>query len=283
MERASQRGAGGIRRWRRLAGVLGTVVWWLVLLLLGLYGAVHGVVRTEFFRLRVEAELTQRLGMEMRVGRIRATESLNLKIRDVISVSEDAGIEARQVRIRWRLFRPRGAPWLEAVLIDGWAVTFAPDAAGVMQPALLDRVPEQILAWACPGGKGRPAGKRPAGEKAAAEEAGKAFYRGIPTLALRGGTLRLQDEAGILVAAVAGLDVIQNSISLPNKEPISHLDVRAGVVQIAGGPRIVGLHVELVDAGDRQFLTQLAATDWGSAPRPRTAESEYRQLLDAMD
>ena len=43
--------------------------------------------------IRGEAELSRMAGMEMRVGRIRATESLNLKLRDVISVSKDAGIE----------------------------------------------------------------------------------------------------------------------------------------------------------------------------------------------
>ena len=69
----------------------------LALVVLLVYGALQVLVRTDFFRSRVEAELSRLAGMEMRVGRIRATESLNLRIRDVIGVSKVAGIEARTV------------------------------------------------------------------------------------------------------------------------------------------------------------------------------------------
>ena len=79
------------------------------------------LVRTDVFRAQVEKELSRLAGMEMRVGRIRATESLNLRIRDAIGVSDVAGIEARIVRIRWHLFRPRGEPMLESVRVDGLA------------------------------------------------------------------------------------------------------------------------------------------------------------------
>ena len=54
-----------------------TRLWKLGLAVLLIYGALQVLVRTDFFRARVEAELSRLTGMEMRVGRIRATESLN--------------------------------------------------------------------------------------------------------------------------------------------------------------------------------------------------------------
>jgi len=68
--------------------------WWMglrwVLTLLGiavaLYVAAQVVARTDWMKKTVEAELSRLSGMPVRIdGRIRATESLNLKIRDVIS------------------------------------------------------------------------------------------------------------------------------------------------------------------------------------------------------
>jgi hypothetical protein len=50
---------------------------------------------------------------------------------------------------------------------------------------------------------------------------------------------------------------------------ISHVECRAAEVQVVNGPRIRGLHVRLVDTGDRQFLTALEAADWGGLRRRR--------------
>ncbi|NLG34970.1 MAG: hypothetical protein GX548_06420 [Lentisphaerae bacterium] len=278
--RERQTTGGG--RFKRLAGFLGSAAWGLLLVLLLLYGLVQIGVRTECFRLRMEKELSRRLGMEMRVGRIRATESLNLKIRDVISVSEEAGLEARLIRVRWRLFRPRGAPLLESVRVDGWAVTFAPDDAGVMQPAVLGDLQGRISGWVGlgPAGMGLPSPRQKA---VPAAEADGLFRPGVSRIDLRRGTLRLQDRQGRLQAAAEDLHVRLNSLLLPEGGRVSHLDLKAGVVQIASGPRIIGLHLEVVDTGDRQMVSVLEATDWGGAPRPRSSAAEYRKLLDAMD
>ena len=121
--------------------------WKLVLVLALAYGLMQVVVRTDFFRSQVEAELSHLAGMEMRVGRIRATESLNLRIRDAIGVSEVAGIESRLARIRWRLFRPRGEPMLESVRVDGLALTIAPAADGSIQPAILGKLSLKVFEW----------------------------------------------------------------------------------------------------------------------------------------
>ena len=70
---------------------VGRALWsfaWKWLLAIALvYGALQVLVRMNVFRSQVERELSRLAGMEMRIGRIRATESLNLRIRDAIGVS----------------------------------------------------------------------------------------------------------------------------------------------------------------------------------------------------
>lgn len=261
-------------------------LWKVGLVALLVYGALQIWVRTDSFRSLVEAELSRLAGMEMRVGRIRATESLNLRFRDVISVSEVAGIEARLTRLRWRVFRPRGEPMLESIRTDGLALTIAPDGNGVLQPAFLGALSKNIFSLT---GVPLPAAV------AAAAEAGKAketddegaaqrldqWIRG--PLIFKGLSVRWQDAQGNVVASVSGMDLTWVSLPLPNGGRVAHVDCRAAEVKVVNGPRIAGLHVELLDAGGRQYLMALEAADWGSAPKPRPVEAEYRELLDAMD
>ncbi|NCA83585.1 MAG: hypothetical protein EOM72_12750 [Opitutae bacterium] len=258
------------------------LLWKLALLLLLVYGALQLFVRTGFFRARVEAELSRLTGMEMRAGRIRATESLNLRIRDVISVSKDAGLEARTVRIRWRLFRPQGVSMLESVRVDGLAVTFAPDEEGVVQPAFLGRVSRMVLDSA--GASLPDAAGAMAPPDADSPAAGGDFPEkmGGP-VEIRWASARWQDAAGNLLASVSNLELIWVAMALPNGGRVSHLDCRAAEVKVVNGPRITGLHVELLDAGGRRFLMDLDASDWGAARKPRAAAADYRELLDAMD
>ncbi len=270
----------------RLAVFLGSLVWKALLLLIVLYAAMHLGVRTEWFRARVERELSALTGMEMRVGRIRATESLNLKIRDVISLTQDAGLELRLVRVRWRLLRPRNAPIIESIRVDGWAATLAPDADGRMQPAGLGRLPGQILGWA---GLQLP-GISDEAPPADAEKDAKAppprrplAWFAIGNLEMRWGSVRIQDANGQALAILSGLDVLRTTMILPEGDRITHYEFRAGLVQVDQGPRIAGLQVELIDTGDRQFVSTLQATDWGAAPRPPNTEDDVRALLDAMD
>ena len=76
-----------------LGRTLGSWLWKLALVLALVYGALQILVRTDVFRAQVEDELSRLAGMEVRIGRMRATESLNLKIRDTIGISDVAGIE----------------------------------------------------------------------------------------------------------------------------------------------------------------------------------------------
>ncbi len=274
---AGVRPASGFRR-------TGSFLWKVALGAVLAYGGLHVWVRTNSFRTLVEKELSKRTGMEMRVGRIRATESLNLRFRDVISVSEVAGIEARLTRLRWRIFRPRGEPMLESIRMDGLALTIAPDENGVLQPPFLGALSKKVFEWTgVPVPEPVAAAKTPGGgaPKAVAPAREPAHWSSGP-LVFRGVSVRWQDAQGNLLATVSGMDLTWVSMALPNGGRVGHVDCRAAEVKVVKGPRITGLHVELIDAGDRQFLVALEAADWGSAPKPRPVEAEYRELLDAM-
>lgn len=249
------------------------------------YGALQVLVRTDVFRSQVEEELSRLAGMEVRIGRMRATESLNLKIRDAIGISDVAGIEARVARVRWRLFRPRGTPMLESVRVDGLALTIAPDDAGALQPAFLGRLSGNVFAWtglpvpdelaAAPDAEAVPA--RPDGPARSLEE-----WLGGP-LVLQNVSVRWQDAQGLLRASVSGMDVVWTPLTTPKGRRVSHLDCRAAEIKVVNGPRIADLRLELVAVEDQRFLVTLQAADWGGAEPPPAPGAEARELLDAMD
>lgn len=278
----AKRKAGGRRTWS-VSHLLGALVWRLALVLLVLYGLAQLGIRTEWFRRRVERELSRVAGTDVSVGHVRGTESLNLKIRDVISVTDEGGFDLRVVRIRWRLFRPRGASLLESVRVDGWEATFTADGRGPLSSSVLARMAEGMLVPAGVGLPGRPV--RPAGQgliAGGATDSGGSLGD-IPRLEMRWGTVQVRDAGGQALVSVSGLDVLWTAVRRPDGGRVSHLDLRAEEVQVANGPRIAGLHVELIEAGSRQFLGALEADDWGGAARPRSPEEDYRDLFDAMD
>ena len=95
--------------------------------------------------------------------------------------------------------------------------------------------------------------------------------------------MRWQDEEGNLLASVSGMDLTWMSETTPNGGRISHVECRAAEIKVVDGPKITGFHVELVEAGGKQFLVKLDAADWGGAPPPKSPAAECRKLLDAMD
>ena len=270
-----------------LGRTLGAWAWKLVLVLALVYGGLQILVRTDVFRAQVEDELSRLAGMEVRIGRMRATESLNLKIRDTIGISDVAGIEARVARVRWRLFRPRSAPMLDSVRVDGLALTIAPDATGAIQPAFMEPLSRSVFAWT-----GLTAPKELAAAKAPADAAAPARKTGAPRaledwlggpLVLQDVSVRWQDAQGRLLASVSGLDVVWTPLVTPRGRRVSHLDLRAAEIQVVNGPRIADLRLEMVAVEEQRFLVNLQAADWGGVEPPPSPAAEARELLDAMD
>jgi len=264
--------------------------WKLIVLFLLFYGLLQLWVRTDFFRSRVEKELSSLMGMEMRVGRIRATESLNLKIQDIISVSDVAGIEVRVARIRWRWFRPEGIPMLESLRVQGLAITIAPDANGVLQPSFLGPLSRQIFDWAgvslpastaVPPEKVDPGSEWASTDKTAVPSALASM--GFGPLSFQDVSIRWQDAEGNLVAAVSGMNLKRMSMEVEAGKEVAHVFCTVDRIQVERGPGLSGLQVEWVEADGRLFLLTLDAVDWGTVSRPRSEADEARELLDAMD
>ena len=285
MTAVTETGKTGSGRPLTCGRLLWSLVWRLAGTVLLVYGIAQVLVRTDYFRSRVEAELSRLAGMEMRVGRIRATESLNLRIRDAIGVSDVAGIEVRLARIRWRLFRPRNESMLESVRVDGLALTVAPDKTGTLQPAFLGALSEQMFRWAGlpPPNGPMAADAAPSGNHDGTAAAGLQLERIGGPLVFRGVSVRWQDAEGRLLAAASGMDVTWMSMAPPGSGRVAHLDCRVAELRVTDGPRIRGLHVELVEAGGQRFLVALEADDWGTRPPPKSPAAEARALLDAMD
>ena len=255
----------------------GCRVWSLLLAALLAYGAAQVFVRTGVFRSLVEARLSRLAGMEVRTGRIRATASLNLRIRDVMAVSDRAGFEARLVRIRWRLFRPRGASLLESVRVDGLTLTAAPGADSGLQPAFLGNWPGRLLARAglpVPADLAEPA--RP--DRAAA--GGPVAGLRVPRVVLSGVSLQVLDAQGQGQVAAAGMEIAWTALELADGRVVAHLGCRAAELKVAGRPRIVGLRLELLEAAGQRFLLALDAADWGGL---KPAGQESADLLRALE
>ncbi len=271
-------------RARSPARQLGRFILWLTLSLALIYGALQLIVRTHFFRSLLEEELSDLAGMEVRIGRLRATESLNLRLRDTIGVSDVAGIEARLARIRWRLFRPRGEPMLESLRVDGLSLTIAPDKNGQLQPKFLGELSRTIFQWTGlppPAALTAPATSAPDSRRAATSLTLPEHWLRGP-LVLRGVTVRWQDAQGQVLATAAGMDLIWTALVTPNGQRVSHWECNIGDLQLSRGPRIRDLHVELVGVNGKRFLVELNAADWGSATPPPPPGAEARALLDTL-
>lgn len=265
-------------------GLLGGIVWRVGLILLLVYGVAQVTLRTEWFRRKIEREFSRIAGVEVRVGRVRGTESLNLKIRDVISISEEGGFDLRVVRIRWRLFRRRGTPLIESVRVDGWDATFTANGSGPMSSSAMGQVMNDLRV---PVGMGLPGvfsrTSPPAAAPSPSAQTPCHSLGDVPRLEMRWGTVHLHDARGVALISIKGLAFLWSTMPRPDGGRVAHFAVRAEEVQVAKGPRIEGFHMEWIDTQDRQFLSVLEADDWGGVTRPRSAEDEYRDLFDAMD
>lgn len=264
---------------------LWSVLWKIALAAGVLYLAAQLLVRSDFFRSRVERELSRWAGMEIRIGRIRATESLNLRIRDTIGISDLAGVEVRLARIRWRLFRRRGESWLHSVRVDGLAITAAPDSEGRIQPAFLAPLAEKIVQTTVLPPLERPAASGPGDRPPETPlERSLALERIRGPLIFRQVSVRWQDAQGNLRAAISGMEIAWVSLEAPNGRRIDHLECRADAIRVVNGPQIRGFHLEMLLTEDgRRFLLRLEAADWGTLAPPRLPGAEDLALLKALE
>lgn len=272
-----------------------------------LYLAAQVVARTEWMRRYLEGELSKLSGMPVRIdGRVRATEALNLRARDVISFEGDSGLSVGILRIRWRLFPPQGESHVESVWAENVRLTLTVGEDGTLRPAFLGACGRQAASYL-----GIPAFSHEAGEETTGEggeiaglaaldggEGAKKTHRKlsvVPLLRVQNATVRWLDAKGDVLASTSGIDMTWRTLALPeigmnpvlgpdDAWSVSHLRGYAASVSVPPSINITGLRLELIHAGDRQFLSHLSADDWGKHPPPRNPSAltpDVEMLLDA--
>lgn len=291
------------------------ILFWLtvlriVLVIVGvaavLYLAAQLVARTEWMRRRLEGELSKLSGMPVRIdGRVRATEALNLRARDVISYEGESGLSVGILRIRWRMFPPQGESHVESVWAENVRLTLTVGEDGTLSPAFLGACGRQAASYLglptfshetkeeAGGGGATIAGLADLG---AAEPAPRKTRKlsVIPLLRVQNATARWLDAKGELLASASGIDLTWRTLALPeigmnpvlgpdDAWSVSHLRGYAASVTVPPTVHITGLRLELLHAGGRQFLSHLSADDWGKHPPPRNPSArtpDIEMLLD---
>ena len=118
--------------------------WRFFALLLFLYVAAHLAVRSPWFRLSVERRLSHAFGIPVRVLSVRATESLNLKIRGLHALSGSSALDAYALRVRWS-FIPKNGHFIRLLRFEDLSVVAAPTPSGQFLPDLLAGAPLHAL------------------------------------------------------------------------------------------------------------------------------------------
>lgn len=113
-----------------------------------LYGGAQAGIRSPWFRVAVERRLSEAAGMEVRVGRIRPTESLNLRIGDISALEDRAGMEVKVLRVKWSFLASRTGSHIRKLVAEDAVLTIAPDAEGNLLPAFAgNRALELVAQW----------------------------------------------------------------------------------------------------------------------------------------
>ncbi len=120
--------------------------WRFFALLLFLYVAAHLAVRSPWFRLSVERRLSDAFGIPVRVLSVRATESLNLRIRGLHALSGSSAVDAYVLRVRWSFF-PKDGHFIRLLRFEDLTIVAAPDpSTGQFLPDVLAGAPLQAIA-----------------------------------------------------------------------------------------------------------------------------------------
>jgi len=291
-------------------GVLGRAALIVAVLLLLLYGAAQLVARSDPFRTALEARLSSLSGLPLRIdGRVRATESLNLKIRNVIGQDGPAGLSVDTARIRWRAFPRRGESPVSMIWLEGLRLTFALDGDGTVHPDFLgalarraatltgirsaipglpDPGPEPIPVPAVPSPSGTDAAPSAPPAAPAYGDTANPWNR-IPLIRVQNASLHWRDASSNEIASAIGVDFTWNTWPIPpvgmmpqltagDVARISYLRAYADHVRV-GDSHVTGLRLELILAGTVQYLVLLDAEDWGTLTPPLSPSASAQSLF----
>lgn len=273
--------AGKLTGWVLLGAIAAVAV---------LYGAAQAGIRSPWFRKAVERRLSRATGMEVHVGRIRPTESLNLRIGNVWALGDGVGVEARVLRVKWSFFAPRGLSRVRKVIVEDAALTVVvPDGGevptitgGGAQELVSHLVQGRLRDVVVPPRGGEPAGKVEASSKPHRQNGGIGHVR------LVRGTFSLRDANGRERSAASGVGFDRTIAFDPDGRRVERWNVVATTLS-AGGMQLTSIDWEAECTGDGPWnVVRFVSDGWSdSAPSAspddiERATEQYRALLDSI-
>lgn len=274
----------------RTGKLVGRTIWIATAAAAILYGAAQAAIRSPWFRVAVERRLSMVTGMEVRVGRIRPTESLNLRISDITALEDRAGLEVKVMRVKWSFFAPRGFSRIRKLILEDAVLTMAPDAEGNLLPAVVgDRTWELVSRLAQGQLQNAPrADKKPNGEETADDGATSPEKIGVGHVRLLRGTFSLRDIGGRERFGAKDVDIDWNTGFGAAGRKVEHWEVEAAVLS-AEGMQLTGMEWVADRTEDGAWnVTRFASDGWSSwapAESPdgvERATEEYRKLLGSI-
>ena len=276
-------------------------------LLVFLYGIAQLVARSAPFRSDLESHLSSLSGIPLRIdGRIRATETLNLKIRDIIGQDGSSGLCVDTARIRWRAFPRRGESRISSIWLSGVRLTFSIDSEGAIHPDFLGALARRVgsltgIRDAIPGlpEPGPIPVPSPAGGDAPSPLPPPDYgntanpWNLIPLIRVPSASRHWRDASSNEIASARGVDFTWSTMPLPqvgmmpqlgahDVSRVSYLRAYADHVRV-GSSHVTGLRLELIQAGAVQYLVLLDAEDWGNLTPPlspaASAQSLFREFF----
>lgn len=271
------------------------ILWIAVAVAAVLYGAAQAAIRSPWFRVAVERRLSMATGMEVRVGRIRPTESLNLRISDISVLEDRAGMEIKILRIKWTFLARRGFSRIRKLIVEDAVLTMAPDDEGNLLPSFVGDRAWELVSGLTQGRLQNP--PEPVGANGSAPEGivsaktgGQASreFGGIRHVRLIRGTFSLRDAGGNERASAKDVEIARRIDLDAEGRRVERWNVQAAMLS-AEGMQLPNLDwsAEFTEAGGWN-VTRFASDGWSAwspAESPEEVESateEYRQLLDSI-
>lgn len=260
-----------------------------------LYGAAQAGIRSAWFRKAFEERLSRATGMEVRVGGIRPTESLNLRIGDIRAKEDRATLEAKVLRVKWSFFAPHGLSRIRTLVVEDAVLTVVvpDDGDAPLPPTIAGGQVQELVSYLAQGRLQEMVAPRHEGEPPIRESddgGGRTYKRpgGIGHVRVVRGAFSLCDANGRERTAANGVE-IERTIGF-DRDGRRREQWKVGAALLSsGGMRLTGLDWAAECSGDGPWnVIRFVSDGWSDCSSSSPAEDikrateQYRALLDSI-
>lgn len=250
-----------------------------------LYGGAQAAIHSPWFRVVVERRLSQMTGMEVRVGSIRTTESLNLRLGDISALEDRAGMEIHIMRVKWSLFPLR----IRRLSVEDAVLTMAPDEDQHLLPTVvgnqawtfLGHLTQGLVPLIAP----PPEELRTEPRVAPSPSPGRGTIDRIRQFRLVRGMFSIRDASGRERASAKDLE-IERVLEGSGDDAVEHWTIEAAVLSVEGMQQTGVEWSAIHDARGwwvKHFTTQeVSGWEPASPEAVQEATDTYRALLDSI-